>query len=180
MLPKDFVPFKTRNLLNEFIAPITEKADKARQKFLRLSLGAVLLSGALVVNELAHWIHDDCSDVFHRLKRLLNHLTSPGGNLNSAVQAYRQTVTKYIEPDTPIPIDLADLAKPRAGKMKYLNLVHDGSEHKRVAGYDIISFIRYLHVPSSVILDTIGTRRLFFCTLGGQLSILEKKWVITI
>jgi len=32
-------------------------------------------------------------------------------------------------------IDLTDLAKPRARKMKYLHLVHDGSEHKQVTGY---------------------------------------------
>lgn len=135
MLRKDIILCKTRNLLNEFIAPITSKADKPRQKFLRQAVGAILLSGSLIVTEFAHWIYDDCSDIFHRLKRLLNHLISPRGDLTAAVQAYRQTVAKYIQPDTPIPIDLTDLAKPRARKMKYLNLVHDGSEHKRVNGY---------------------------------------------
>jgi len=50
-------------------------------------------------------------------------LTSPRGDLNSDVKAYRQAVAKYIEPDTPIPINLTGLAKPRARKMKYLNLV---------------------------------------------------------
>ncbi|NIP22771.1 MAG: hypothetical protein GWN67_02175 [Phycisphaerae bacterium] len=134
MLRKDFILCKTRNLLNEFMGPITAKVDKPRQKFLPQALGAILLSGSLVVTELALWIHDDCSDMFRRLKRLLNHLTSPRGDLNSAVQAYRQTVAKYIKPDTPIPIDLTDIAKPRARKMKYLNLVHDGSEHKKVVG----------------------------------------------
>jgi hypothetical protein len=34
-----------------------------------------------------------------------------------------------------MPIDLTDIAKSRARKMKYLNLVHDGSGHKQVAGY---------------------------------------------
>jgi len=33
MLRKDFILFKTRNLLNEFMASIIEKADKPRQKF---------------------------------------------------------------------------------------------------------------------------------------------------
>jgi hypothetical protein len=79
MLRKDFIPCKTRNLLNEFIDPITAKADKPRQKFLPHAVGTILLSGSLVVSEPAHWIHDECSDIFHRLTRLLNHLTSPRG-----------------------------------------------------------------------------------------------------
>lgn len=150
MLRKDFVLCKTRSLLNEFLAPITAKTDKPRQKFLRQAVGAILLSGSLVVTEFAHWIHDDCSDIFHRLKRLLNHLTSPRADLNPAVKAYRQTVAKYIRPDTPIPIDLTDLAKPRARKMKYLNLVHDGSEHKRVTGYWCVEV--YAHLKNKRIL----------------------------
>ena len=71
MLRKDFILCKTRNLLNEFMAPITEKADKPRRKFLRQAIGAILLSGSLVVTEFGRWIHDDCSDIFYRLKRLL-------------------------------------------------------------------------------------------------------------
>jgi len=41
MLRKDFVLCKTRNLLNEFMAPITAKADKPRQKFLRQAVEAI-------------------------------------------------------------------------------------------------------------------------------------------
>jgi hypothetical protein len=39
--------------------------------------GQILLSGSLIVTEFAHWIRDDCLDIFHRLKRLLNHLVNP-------------------------------------------------------------------------------------------------------
>lgn len=135
MLRKDFVLCKTRELLDEFMAPIAEQADKPRQRFLRQAVGAILLSGSLVVTELAHWIRDDCSDVFYRLKRLLNHLISPRADMSNMVRAYRRSVAQYIQPDTPIIIDLTDLAKPRARKMKYLNLVYDGSEHRCVTGY---------------------------------------------
>ena len=51
------------------------------------------------------------------------------------IEAYRQAMAKHIHPDTPIIIDLTDLAKPRAKKMKYLAYVRDGSEHKLVPGY---------------------------------------------
>jgi hypothetical protein len=44
-------------------------------------------------------------------------------------------MSDYVAPDTLLPIDLTDLAKPRARKMKYLATVHDGSEHKLTNGY---------------------------------------------
>lgn len=145
MVQKDFIISKTRNYMNQFLNPIAIKTDKPRQKFLRQTLGAILISGSLVVMEFGHLIHDDCSDIFYRLKRLLNHLVSPRGNLSSVVQAYREQMAQYIEPDTPLIIDMTDIAKPRARKMKYLNLVRDGSEGKLVTGYwctEVYAYIR--------------------------------------
>ena len=54
------------------------------------------------------------------------------------LEAYRRAMAKHIHPDTPIIIDLTDLAKPRAKKMKYLAYVRDGSEHKLVPGYRLL------------------------------------------
>ena len=144
MIGKDFIISRTRCLLNEFINPIAENTDKPRQKFLHQSVGAILLSGSLVVTDFGHWIHDDCSDIFYRVKRLLNHLTSPRGDLTEAVLAYRKSVSRHIQPDTPIIIDLTDLAKPRARKMKYLAQVRDGSENKLVPGYWCVEVYAHL------------------------------------
>jgi hypothetical protein len=144
MLRKDLVLCKTRKLLTEFMAPLTAQVDKPRKKFLRQAVGSILLSGSLIVSEFARWIHDDCSDIFHRLKRLLNHLVSARGDLTASVNAYRQSAGKYIQADTPIIIDLTDLAKPRAKKMKYLAHVRDGSEHKLVPGYWCIEVYAHL------------------------------------
>ena len=150
MLRKDLIISKTRNLLNEFMAPIMAKADKPRRKFLHQALGAILLSGSLIVSEFARWIHDDCSDIFYRLKRLLNHLVCPRADLQPMVQAYRQAMAQHIHPDTPIIIDLTDLAKPRAKKMKYLAYVRDGSEHKLVPGYWCVEV--YAHLKNKRVL----------------------------
>lgn len=150
MLKKDFILNNTRCLLNEFIGPIVQKADKPRKKFIRQAVGAILLSGSLVVTEFARWIHDDCSDAFYRLKRLLNHLVSSRGELTAVVHDYRESVAKYIQPDTPIIIDLTDLAKPRARRMKYLAHVRDASEHKIVPGYWCIEV--YAHLKAKRIL----------------------------
>ena len=109
-----------------------------------------MLSGSLIVTEFARWIHDDCSDIFYRLKRLLNHLISRHGDLTVMVDSYRQMAAKHIQPDTPIIIDLTDLAKPRAKKMKYLAHVRDGSEHKLVPGYWCVEV--YAHLKKKHIL----------------------------
>jgi hypothetical protein len=144
MLRKDFILCKTRNLLREFMAPIIAHTDKPRQKFLPQAVGAILLSGSLVVTDIARWIHDDCSDVFYRLKRLLNHLVSPRGELDEAAKSYLQAAARHIQPDTPIVIDLTDLARPRARKMKYLAYVRDGSEHRLVPGYWCVEVYAHL------------------------------------
>jgi len=128
MIRKDLIISKTRNQLSQFISLIAEPADKPRRRFLRQSVGAVLLSGSLVVMEFSRLIHDGCSDIFYRVKRLLHHLKSPRGDLSGPLRAYREQMARYIEPDTPLIIDMTDIAKPRARKMKYLHLVRDASK----------------------------------------------------
>jgi hypothetical protein len=144
MLGKDFLICKTRTELSEFIQPMTEQLDRPRRKFLRQVIGAILLSGSLVVTEIARWIRDDCSDRFYQLKRLLNHLVSFKGDLSEAVGSYRRFMSRYIQQDTPILIDITDIAKPRARRMKYLAMVRDGSEDRLVAGYWCVEVYAYL------------------------------------
>jgi hypothetical protein len=144
MLKKDFILKNTRCLLIEYIKPIINKTDKPRKKFLHQAIGAILLSGSLIVTEFSRFIHDDCSDIFYRVKRLLNHLVSPRGDLTDAVLAYRESIATYIQPDTPIIIDLTDIAKPRARKMKYLAQVRDASENKLVTGYWCVEVYAHL------------------------------------
>jgi hypothetical protein len=103
-----------------------------------------------VVTEFARWIHDSCSDRFYTIKRLLNNLVSPRGELTSVVEAYRTSLAAHIQHDTPIIIDMTDLAKPRARKMKYLAGVRDGSEHKLTPGYWCLEV--YAHLKGKQVL----------------------------
>jgi hypothetical protein len=144
MLDKDFLICKTRTELCEFIRPMSAQVDRPRKKFLRQVIGAILLSGSLVVTEIARWIRDDCSDRFYQLKRLLNHLVSIEGDLSEAIGSYRRFMSHYIQQDIPILIDITDIAKPRARRMKYLAMVRDGSEDKLVAGYWCVEVYAYL------------------------------------
>lgn len=144
MLRKDVLIHKSRMLLDEFLAPMLEQVDKPRKRFLQQTVRAILFSGSLVVMELCKWIRDPCSDPFYQDKRLLHNLVSPQADLRQAVTAYRQSLRRYIEPQTPIVIDLTDLAKPRARKMEYLALVRDGSKGHIVTGYWCIEVYAHL------------------------------------
>ena len=95
----------------------------------------MLFLGSLVVMELCKWIMDKYSDRFYQDKRLLNNLLSRHANLGKAFATYHRSLNRYIQPDTPIAIDMTDLAKPRARKKKYLASVRDGSEGKLVTRY---------------------------------------------
>lgn len=141
---KDLLIRHTRRLLGEFIAPMLDAVDKPRKRFLQQAIRGILFSGSLVVMELGRWVRDDCSDRFYRAKRLLNHLASPEGDLTAAVRNYRQAASPQIPADTPLILDLTDLAKPRAKRMEYLALVRDGSEKQLVKGYWCIEVYAYL------------------------------------
>jgi len=144
MVCKDVLIRKTRTFLSEFLRPMLAAVDKPRRRFLPQVLRGILYSGSLVMTEVGRWVRDDCSDLFHREKRLLNHLGSSEGDLTAAVRCYRQAVAAYVQPDTALILDLTDLAKPRAKKMPYLDLVRDGSEKELVKGYWCIEVYAYL------------------------------------
>ena len=144
MMRKDLLIGKTRMLLGEFLGPLLEQVDKPRKRFLHQAIRGILFSGSLVVMEFGRWVRDGCSDPFYRVKRLLNHLVSPQGDLTAAVNAYRQAASVYVAPDTALILDLTDLARPRARRMPYQALVRDGSEGKLVTGYWCIEAYAYL------------------------------------
>lgn len=51
------------------------------------AVGAIALSGSRVVSDFARWIHDDCSDIFHSVKRMLRHLARKRSSLEEATEA---------------------------------------------------------------------------------------------
>ena len=135
MITQDRIVSGVRRLLPDFLLPLLAVVDKPRKRFLRQAVASILLAGSLCIKDMARWIRDDCSDVFYRIKRLTRHLASSHGDLAPAVTAYRAACGRYIQADTPLLIDLTDVAKPRARKMPYLSLVYDGSEDRLVNGY---------------------------------------------
>jgi hypothetical protein len=130
--------------LRQFIQTFCPRLDKTRNKFFRQSLLGILLSKSLIVARWLRWIPDRCSHRFYRHKRLLNQLKSKDWDHQKVIEQHQQVWAKRVEPDTPLIVDLSDLARPRARKLKYLALVRDGSDDgKLVNGYWCIEIYAY-------------------------------------
>jgi hypothetical protein len=91
------------------------------------------MSCSLVVAKWLRWLGgaDRCRKRFWRHKRLLDQLKSPRWHHDALIDRYLRAWAARVQPDTPLILDLTDLAKPRAKKLKYVALVRDGSAHDR-------------------------------------------------
>lgn len=112
--------------------------DKPRRKFLTQSIWGILMSCSLLVSRWLRFLAgaDRCKHRFWRHKRLLDQLRSTRWDHAAALSQYQRYWGQRVQPDTPLILDLCDLAKPRARTLKYLALVRDGSDDGRlVNGY---------------------------------------------
>jgi hypothetical protein len=134
--------------LRQFLDRFCPRLDKPRRRFFRQGLWGILQSSSLVV---ARWLRfvrgdDRCQDRFWRHKRLLNQLKSDAWDHHEVSDEYQRAWAKHIDADTPVIIDLSDLPRRRARKLKYLALVRDGSDedHRLVTGYWCVEIYAYL------------------------------------
>lgn len=121
--------------LRQFISRFCPTLDKTRQRFFLDATFGTFMSGSLIVAQWVRQVSDRCKCPFYTQKRLLNQLKSTDWDHGKVLSEYRKRWGARVQVDTPIIIDLTDLAKPRARKMKYLAYVRDGSEDKLVPGY---------------------------------------------
>lgn len=140
----DYLIDSLRKYKHTFIKNITDNVVMPKQKFLKQAIPAVLLSGSLVITKYAKWIKDNCGDIHHRKKRLLNQLNNKT-QWQSISNNYRRSLTANIAPDTPLIIDMTDIAKPRAKKMQYIATVRDASEGYLTTGYWCVEVYAHLN-----------------------------------
>jgi len=75
-----------------------------------------------------------------RLDRLDRHLVKNTDFDNNVKESLPKLWLPYLQDDTPIILDLSDLAKPLAKKMDYLATVRDGSTGELVNGYQFSTY----------------------------------------
>lgn len=150
MLGKDA---RRRNRLDElrrFMSCFCPTLDKIRQRFFLQATYGTLMSGSLIVARWVRCLKDRCKCPFYTQKRLLNQLKSSDWDSQKVLDDYQKQWGSRVQIDTPLILDLTDLAKPRARKMKYLAYVRDGSEDKLVAGYWCLEIYAYFNRTCNV------------------------------
>jgi hypothetical protein len=121
--------------LNSFIKKISNNLSMPDKKFLRDSLIGLIRCGRPVVCQMARQLPNQQIKFLSRLDRLEYHLLNNTDFDNKIKVQLPENWLPFINNDTPIILDLSDIAKPFAKKMDYLATVRDGSTGQLVNGY---------------------------------------------
>lgn len=124
--------------MDGFLEQISADLTRPQKKFLRDGLVGLLRAGRPVVCRMARKLPDQRTKFLSRLDRLednLNRQSDLDEKLNAALP---ELWLPLIRDDTPIILDLSDIAKPLAEKMDYLGTVRDGSTGQLVNGYWLV------------------------------------------
>lgn len=122
------------NLYN-FLKIIGNNLSLPDKKFLRDSTVGLIRCGKPIVCQMARHLPNQQTKFVSRLDRLDQHLLKNSDFDNNIKEALPKVWLLYFKSDTPIILDLSDLAKRLAKKMDYLATVRDGSTGELVNGY---------------------------------------------
>jgi len=124
--------------LHDFLKKIGKHLSVPDKKFLRDSLIGLIRCGKPIVCQMARHLPNQRTKFLSRLDRLEAHL-GKDSKFDSKLKAeLPEFWLPFIQNDTPIILDLSDIAKPFAKKMDYLATVRDGSTGKLVNGYWLV------------------------------------------
>ncbi len=124
--------------LHEFLKKIGNNLSVPDKKFLRDSLLGLIRCGKPIVCQMARHLPNQRTKFLSRLDRLEAHLVTDSDFDNKIEAALPQVWLGFVQDDTPIILDLSDIAKPFAKKMDYLATVRDGSNGELVNGYWLV------------------------------------------
>jgi hypothetical protein len=124
--------------LHEFLKKIGNNLSVPDKKFLRDSLIGLIRCGKPIVCQMARHLPNQRTKFLSRLDRLEAHLVTDSDFDNKIEAALPQVWLGFVQDDTPIILDLSNIAKPLAKKMDYLATVRDGSTGELVNGYWLV------------------------------------------
>jgi len=126
------------NLIN-YLKLIASELSLPQKKFLKDSFIGLIRSGKPIVCQIARQLPNQKASFPSRLDRLDAQLTNNNNNFTDKINRQLPNIwLPLIRDDTPIILDLSDIAKPLAKKMEYLAVVRDGSDGKLINGYWLV------------------------------------------
>jgi len=124
--------------LHSFLKNISKNLSMPDKKFLRDAVIGLLRSGKPIVCQMARHLPDQRTRFLSRLDRLEAHLVKNNDFDSKVKAALPEAWLAFVQDDTPIILDLSEIAKPFAEKMDYLATVRDGSTGELVNGYWLV------------------------------------------
>jgi hypothetical protein len=124
--------------LHSFLKRIGKNLSVPDKKFLRDGLIGLLRCGKPIVCQMARHVPNQRTKFLSRLDRLEAHLVKDSDFDDKVKAVLPQVWLPFVQEDTPIILDLSDIAKPLAQKMDYLATVRDGSTGALVNGYWLV------------------------------------------
>jgi len=124
--------------LHVFLKKVSQNLSLPDKKFLRDALVGLIRSGNPVVCKMARHTPDRHTMFLSRLDRIEKHLTGESDFDGEVKESLPQVWLPFMTDDTPIILDLSDIAKPLAKQMDYLAVVRDGSTGELVNGYWLV------------------------------------------
>jgi hypothetical protein len=136
--------------LHSFLKKIANNLSLPDKKFLRDSLIGLIRSGKPIVCQMARLLPSQRITFLSRLDRLESHLVKNSNFDNKIKAQLPANWLPFIKDDTPIILDISDIAKPYARKMDYLATVRDGSSGELVNGYWLVELYASLSCKNPV------------------------------
>ena len=124
--------------LHNFLKIIGNNLSLPDKKFLRDSTIGLIRCGKPIVCQMARHLPSQQTKFVSRLDRLDQHLLKNSDFDDNIKEALPKVWLLYFQSDTPLILDLSDIAKPLAKKMDYLATVRDGSTGELVNGYWLV------------------------------------------
>jgi hypothetical protein len=124
--------------LHGFLKTMGKNLSVPDKKFLRDSIIGLIRCGKPIVCQMARHLPNQRTEFISRLDRLETHLVKASDFDNKVTTALPQLWLPFVQDNTPIILDLSDIAKPLAKKMDYLATVRDGSTGELVNGYWLV------------------------------------------
>ena len=124
--------------LHSFLKKMGKNLPLPSKKFLRDATIGLLRAGNPIVCQMARHLPNQQTKFVSRLDRLEQHLVKDSNFDHEVKEVLPEVWLPFFQDDTPIILDLSDIAKPLAKKMDYLATVRDGSTGELVNGYWLV------------------------------------------
>jgi hypothetical protein len=155
----------TRRLWRKWLVPYIATLAPARQRFVQQAVQGILASGSLILSEMARALRERSTRLVHILKRFSRHLGAKAWHPAVLQAEVLERNASWVYHDTPVVIDLSEIAKPHARRMAHLCKVRDASStDKRITrGYWLFEAYaepsRGMLVPLMVVVFSTRQRR---------------------